>query len=33
LKPVIKKLMENALPMNVPILVEVGTGDNWLDAH
>lgn len=33
LKPVIKKLMENALPMEVPILVEIGTGNNWLDAH
>jgi DNA polymerase I-like protein with 3'-5' exonuclease and polymerase domains len=29
----IKKLMEKALPMNVPILVETGVGDNWLDAH
>jgi DNA polymerase-1 len=33
LKPVIKELMENALLMNVPIIVEIGTGDNWLDAH
>ncbi len=33
LKPVIKKLMENTIPMNVPILVEIGSGDNWLDAH
>jgi DNA polymerase-1 len=33
LKPMIKELMENALPMKVPIRVEIGTGDNWLDAH
>jgi DNA polymerase-1 len=33
LKPLIKDLMENALPMSVPIRVEIGTGDNWLDAH
>ncbi len=33
LKPVIKKLMENTIPMNVPIVVEIGIGDNWLDAH
>jgi DNA polymerase-1 len=33
LKPMIKELMENALPMKVPILVETGVGDNWLDAH
>ena len=33
LKPVIKKLMENTIPMNVPIVAEIGVGDNWLDAH
>lgn len=33
LKPVIKKLMENALPLKVPVNVEIGVGDNWLDAH
>ena len=33
LKPVVKKLMENTIPMNVPIVVEIGSGDNWLDAH
>ncbi len=33
LKPVIKKLMETALPLNVPVIVDVGTGKNWLDAH
>jgi len=31
--PVIKELMENALPLNVPVIVESGFGDNWLDAH
>jgi len=25
--------MENALPLNVPILVETGIGDNWIEAH
>ncbi len=33
LKAIIKDGMENALPMSVPILVEMGTGDCWLDAH
>jgi len=33
LTPVIKKLMETALPLNVPVIVDVGTGNNWLDAH
>jgi DNA polymerase-1 len=33
LKPMIKELMEKALPLKVPVLVDIGTGDNWLDAH
>lgn len=33
LKPVICQLMENALPLNVPVKVDTGIGDNWLDAH
>jgi len=31
--PLVKELMENALPLNVPILVETGIGDNWIEAH
>lgn len=33
LVPVIKNLMEKSLPLKVPVLVETGTGKNWLDAH
>jgi DNA polymerase-1 len=33
LRPVIKKLMENAIPLDVPIVVDTGVGKNWLDAH
>ncbi len=33
LKPLIKELMANALPLNVPVEVDTGAGDNWLDAH
>jgi DNA polymerase-1 len=33
LLPIIKKLMENALPLKVPVVAETGIGDNWLDAH
>lgn len=29
----IKELMESALPLNVPIHVDTGVGENWLDAH
>ena len=32
-KPVIENAMKTALPMRVPILVEMGTGLNWLEAH
>ena len=31
--PMIKELMENALPLKVPVHVDTGVGDNWLDAH
>lgn len=31
--PVIVDAMKNALPMKVPILVEAGVGENWLEAH
>jgi len=33
LKPIIKELMEKALPLKVPVLVDIGIGNNWLDAH
>jgi DNA polymerase I len=33
LRPMIKEIMETAMPVDVPILVETGVGDNWLDAH
>ncbi len=33
LLPVIKNLMETALPLSVPIVVDTGTGKNWLEAH
>jgi len=33
LRPMIKEIMEKALPVDVPITVDTGVGDNWLDAH
>lgn len=33
LKMLIKPLMEHAMPLSVPTLVEVGEGQNWLEAH
>ena len=32
-RPVVIELMEKALPLNVPVVVDTGIGDNWLDAH
>ncbi len=34
IKPIIEERMKNAIPnLKVPILVEMGTGSNWLEAH
>jgi len=33
LKMLIKPLMEHAMPLNVPTLVEIGEGQTWLEAH
>jgi DNA polymerase-1 len=32
-EPKIKELMEGAMTLNVPVLVESGSGRNWLEAH
>lgn len=32
-KPIIEKLMREALPLDVPVEVGMGVGDNWLEAH
>ncbi|PLX97804.1 MAG: DNA polymerase I [Desulfuromonas sp.] len=32
-KSLIKEEMENAVPISVPLLVEVGAGKNWHEAH
>jgi len=31
--PLIEEKMKSAIPMEIPILVESGTGENWLEAH
>ena len=33
IRPMVKEIMETALPVDVPIVVDTGAGDNWLDAH
>ncbi len=33
LKPIIKNTMESAYKLSIPLLVDVGVGENWLEAH
>ncbi len=33
LKPLIKSEMENAFKLSVSLDVDLGLGDNWLEAH
>jgi DNA polymerase-1 len=33
LKEMVKEEMERAMPLGVPVLVEAGSGKNWLEAH
>ena len=32
-RAVVDKLMRNAMKLNVPLVVEIGVGKNWLEAH
>ncbi|RME17135.1 MAG: DNA polymerase I, partial [Bacteroidetes bacterium] len=32
-KNIVETEMQNALKLNVPVVVNIGTGKNWLDAH
>lgn len=32
-KPVIKNIMESAAELSVPLTVDIGVGENWLEAH
>ena len=33
LKSMVKKEMENAYKLKIPLIVEIGIGNNWLEAH
>jgi len=33
IKSLVRFEMENAIALKVPLIVEVGTGNNWLEAH
>ena len=32
-KPLVKEAMENAFKLSVPLVADLGIGNNWLDAH
>jgi DNA polymerase-1 len=32
-RPLIEEKMKNAISLDVPIVVEIGIGANWLEAH
>ena len=32
-KPLVKEAMENAFQLSVPLVADLGIGNNWLDAH
>jgi DNA polymerase-1 len=33
LKPLIRSEMENAYQLSIPLVVDLGEGTNWLEAH
>jgi DNA polymerase-1 len=33
LKPVVIRLMQDAVPLLVPVEVDINSGKNWLEAH
>ena len=32
-REIVRREMENAYPLNIPLTVEIGEGKNWLEAH
>jgi DNA polymerase-1 len=33
LMPIVEKEMREAIPLKVPVVVDMNTGENWLSAH
>ena len=32
-RELVSRQMQDALPLEVPIVIDIGTGENWLEAH
>ena len=32
-RTIVEDKMKNAIPLDVPVVVEISTGGNWLEAH
>jgi DNA polymerase-1 len=32
-KELVKNKMENAVKLSIPLTVDIGAGENWLEAH
>jgi DNA polymerase-1 len=32
-RTLVEDKMKNAIPLDVPVMVEISTGGNWLEAH
>lgn len=32
-KAIVREMMQNAIPLSIPVVVEMNTGTNWLEAH
>ena len=32
-REIVSRQMQDALPLKVPIVIDIGTGANWLEAH
>ncbi len=33
MRAIVKREMEEVMPLKVPLVVDIGWGDNWNDAH